>query len=224
MTAKNISLKYIPELDGLRAIAAFGVMFFHLHIPGFSLGWSGVYLFFVLSGFLITTILIDSKDKPNYFSRFYIRRSIRILPIYYITLLLALIVALIQRQSIRDFPLYLIHLQNNILGWNQWSVNFPAFMNHTWTLAVDTQFYLVYPLLIFYLKEKYLLICSVVVIISSFLFRIFFFIVFPDNPNLLFAMSPTAIDSLTIGAILAIVTKKKNILQSQETQNNTQLK
>jgi peptidoglycan/LPS O-acetylase OafA/YrhL len=52
MTAKNISLKYIPELDGLRAIAAFGVMFFHLHIPGFSLGWSGVYLFFVLSGFL----------------------------------------------------------------------------------------------------------------------------------------------------------------------------
>jgi peptidoglycan/LPS O-acetylase OafA/YrhL len=223
MTAKNISLKYIPELDGLRAIAAFGVMFFHLHIPGFSLGWSGVYLFFVLSGFLITTILIDSKDKPNYFFRFYSRRSLRILPIYYITLLLALVVALTQRQSIRDFPLYLIYLQNNILGWKQWSVNFPAFMNHTWSLAVETQFYLVYPLLIFYLKEKYLLICSLVIIILSFLFRVLFFIVFPGNPNLLFAISPTAIDSLTIGAILAIVTKRKNILQSQEAQNNTQL-
>ena len=171
------------------------------------------YLFFVLSGFLITTILIDSKDKPNYFSRFYIRRSVRILPIYYITLLLALIIALIQRQNVSDFPLYLIYLQNNILAWKQWSVNFPSFMNHTWTLAVETQFYLVYPLFIFYLKEKYLLICSIVVMILSFLLRILFFIVFPSNPNLLFAMSPTAIDSLTIGAILAILTKRKNIIQ-----------
>ena len=223
MTNPNKSLKYIPELDGLRAIACLAVMFFHLHIPGFSLGWSGVYLFFVLSGFLITSILIDSKDKPNYFLRFYTRRSLRIFPIYYITLILALVIALIQKQNISDFPQYLLYLQNNILGWKQWSVNFPGFMNHTWTLAVESQFYLVYPLLIFYLKENYLLILSVIVVILSFLLRILLFIVFPGNPNLLFAISPTAIDSLTIGAVLAIIIKKKYISQFEKSTNNTQL-
>jgi len=225
MTEQNKSLKYIPELDGLRAIAAFAVMFFHLHIPGFSLGWSGVYLFFVLSGFLITSILIDSKDQPNYFLRFYTRRSLRIFPIYYITLVLALalVIALIQNQNISDFPQYLLYLQNNILAWKQWSVNFPGFMNHTWSLAVESQFYLIYPLVIFYLKEKYLLIVSVIIVILSFLLRIVLFMAFPTNPNLLFAISPTAIDSLTMGAILAIIIKKKYISQFEKSTNNAQL-
>src|SRR5277367_2162254 len=99
----------MPELDTVRGIAILMVFLFHsfedftpsgLSVPGWerlllsaaSLGWTGVNLFFVLSGFLITGILMDSANRPRYYSRFYSRRALRILPAYY--LLIAVLVLL----------------------------------------------------------------------------------------------------------------------------------
>ena len=78
---------HIAELDGLRAIAIAGVIGFHLAVGGvLALGWAGVELFFVLSGFLITRILLRARNKPRYFYNFYVRRALRIFPIYYLYL------------------------------------------------------------------------------------------------------------------------------------------
>src|SRR6516164_2732013 len=102
--AEKLIRPVMPELDSLRGIAILLVLFFHgfnlegaltsLHGPAryFAVltfgGWTGVYLFFVLSGFLITGILLDSKNRPDYYRRFYIRRALRILPAFYLLLLL----------------------------------------------------------------------------------------------------------------------------------------
>lgn len=106
----------MPELDSLRGIAILLVLCFHgFNYPGLVWsqfkgparvfitasfgGWTGVYLFFVLSGFLITGILLDSKPKPHYYRRFYIRRALRILPAFYLILLLLI-----------GYGLYLVHM------------------------------------------------------------------------------------------------------------------
>jgi peptidoglycan/LPS O-acetylase OafA/YrhL len=87
----------IPALDGVRAVAALLVMFLHFslanHVPEAikhisTFGQTGVDLFFVLSGFLITRILVSSRSSPTYFSHFYIRRALRIMPLYYLFLIL----------------------------------------------------------------------------------------------------------------------------------------
>ena len=99
----------MPELDSLRGVAILLVLFFHgFDLPGGMTnlsrparlfvsaalgGWTGVYLFFVLSGFLISGILLDSKSKPQYYRRFYIRRALRILPAFYLILLLLIVLA-----------------------------------------------------------------------------------------------------------------------------------
>ncbi|EPB1839793.1 acyltransferase family protein [Escherichia coli] len=80
-------MKHIQQLDGLRAFSVISVILYHLGIPGFGMGWLGVSFFFVLSGFLITRILIESKKDNNFFSNFYIRRSLRIFPLYYLYIL-----------------------------------------------------------------------------------------------------------------------------------------
>src|ERR1041384_1172054 len=79
----------VPALDGLRAIAIAGVLLFHVEPRIFSIGWLGVVLFFVLSGYLITGILLDSRSRPNYFRSFYARRALRIFPAYYLLLLVS---------------------------------------------------------------------------------------------------------------------------------------
>ena len=80
--------KHIPELDGLRAFAILLVLASHTSqitesVAAAKMGWIGVDLFFVLSGFLITGILLDTSEKPRYFQNFYVRRSLRIWPLYY---------------------------------------------------------------------------------------------------------------------------------------------
>jgi peptidoglycan/LPS O-acetylase OafA/YrhL len=75
--------KFYAPVDGLRALCFCAVLLFHCKVPGFELGWAGVQVFFVISGFLIGGILIDTKDKNSFFKNFYIRRILRIFPVYY---------------------------------------------------------------------------------------------------------------------------------------------
>lgn len=162
---------HIPGLDGIRGLAVLVVFCLHygadvksanlwLYLPSeiSKLGWVGVSLFFVLSGFLITGILWDTLAQPRWWSNFYLRRCLRIFPLYYLALLLAVVLASTATDHWPDLLLwiwpYLLYLQNvpAIL------VKLHAFaaspLHHFWSLAVEEQFYLVWPFLLFLLRGR----------------------------------------------------------------------
>jgi peptidoglycan/LPS O-acetylase OafA/YrhL len=162
-----------PALDGVRGVAILLVLFWHLYacvphpqwtqnfIPFdwlANMGWSGVILFFVLSGFLIARILLRHRQQPRYFSTFYIRRTARIIPLYYLCLGSFLLVRhwlpsaenppltpLLDNHSIALWP-YAIFVQNYAMA----QINHfgGAWLGVTWSLAIEEQFYLLLPLLI----------------------------------------------------------------------------
>jgi peptidoglycan/LPS O-acetylase OafA/YrhL len=154
---------YMPQLDGLRALAIAGVFVTHFapsedlpqiaaHLPW---GALGVMLFFVLSGFLITGILLDARSESSgsrsswvVLRQFYIRRFLRILPLYYVVVFAAIITDIPYARAV---SLWLITYTANlyISFQNDWIGN----LSHLWTLAVEEQFYLVWPLLVLFLPR-----------------------------------------------------------------------
>ncbi|MFY9978829.1 MAG: acyltransferase [Candidatus Sulfotelmatobacter sp.] len=153
----------MPELDSLRGTAVLMVLFFHgfylsagatrfhgpfrLFLFSTDVGWMGVNLFFVLSGFLITGILIDSRERRDYYRKFYSRRALRILPAYYGILLVILAVSEMKltarRMSLEFFGLSLIYLANL-------TPLFGVGMQYAvlWSLAVEEHFYLIWPAIV----------------------------------------------------------------------------
>ncbi|MBA2526443.1 MAG: acyltransferase [Pyrinomonadaceae bacterium] len=197
---------YIPELDGLRGIAIIAVVLFHLGAPGFSLGWTGVNLFFVISGFLITGILLDTKDGPHYFRNFYARRMLRIFPIYYLTLTAIVLYALKSGESVDDLPYYLFYGQNYVLSRHGWGADFPSLFDHTWSLAVEEQFYLFWPLVVVTLTRRHLIRLLAALFVVALLTRAFSFFVL-KNPVLLYTPLPSQFDGLATGAFIALITR-----------------
>jgi len=170
----------MPELDTLRGVAILAVVFYHgfsqcdtTGLPGIvraffaasRFGWLGVNLFFVLSGFLITGILLDSKGTPRYYKSFYVRRALRILPAYLLLLLLLLLLPRIGvvdgRISWSFVGLSLIYLSNvtNFFG---------VAMQYgpLWSLAVEEQFYLLWPAAVRNLSRRALAFCAVAVFLG----------------------------------------------------------
>ncbi len=213
----------IPGLDGLRGLAIVAVLFLHLsyatdeHIHAgifsalfraFHLGWVGVDFFFVISGFLITGILLDTKDSPRYFRDFYARRTLRIFPLYYGVLFLTLIAA--PALSLLPWPmapgwlwsyLYNIPLTFETRGMvapSQAGVNFI----HFWSLAVEEQFYLIWPLVVFLVSKRSLKWIAIGGIALSIAMRIAlaFVVSREDTQFLLIAR----LDGLCCGALLAL--------------------
>ena len=142
-------MSHIPALDGLRAVAIAMVVAFHY---GFlDCGWLGVQLFFVLSGFLITRILLEARDQPfgHYLGRFWRRRALRIFPLYfgYLLLLSAVFVATGAPAAFRDSAVPLFTYTFNLTR-PQLLEGSPAF-THFWSLCVEEQFYLLWPLAVF---------------------------------------------------------------------------
>jgi peptidoglycan/LPS O-acetylase OafA/YrhL len=143
-------MRRIAELDALRGIAAGIILLFHLNPVQFFYGWTGVDLFFVLSGYLITSIILRYHDEPHFFRTFYIRRGLRIWPIYYI-LFVALVLGnrfLPQPQKLDAWPYYATYTQNVPLYFGRPMPPFNPAFDHTWTLALEEQFYLIWPLVI----------------------------------------------------------------------------
>ncbi len=154
--------KFIPELDALRAFAILPVLAFHSGIIAYypesaaarlaGYGWAGVDLFFVLSGFLITGILLDARGGARYFRNFYARRALRIWPLYYAALVLMFFVLRPGRffpAPIYPFHYYAFYAQNLLgreYGPTPWAI--------TWSLAVEEQFYLLWPLLVWACSRK----------------------------------------------------------------------
>jgi peptidoglycan/LPS O-acetylase OafA/YrhL len=164
-------MKHVTALDGIRGIAILAVILFHYTFLSF--GWAGVQLFFVLSGYLITSILVADSDLPAklYFQRFYWRRTLRIFPLYfgYLGVLLAVFLATGKPAVFGRCWQYLF---TYTLNFQRLQPRFPnnVFFGHFWSLAVEEQFYLVWPLLIFLLSTRgrrvlvlaLLLLCPVV--------------------------------------------------------------
>jgi peptidoglycan/LPS O-acetylase OafA/YrhL len=165
----------MPELDSLRGIAVLSVLFLHgffwqysrLHFTGWphifllvtEPGWLGVNLFFVLSGFLITGILLDSRTHPHYYSRFYVRRALRILPAYYSLLIL---LAILRQASPGFLGLSFIYLANltSLFG-------VPADYGPLWSLAVEEHYYIIWPGVVRWLAARNLAIISATICILT---------------------------------------------------------
>jgi len=172
-------------------------------------GWAGVDLFFVLSGFLITGILLDARQSPRYFRSFYARRVLRIFPLYYALLLLALaILPLVPHPKIdvvagaggQDF-FYWTFLSN-------WRIALDnAFHNRilapTWSLAIEEQFYLVWPLVVLTLGGKRLLWVCPLLAISSLALRLVLLHLGDAGNTTVYVLTPCRFDSLALGAWVA---------------------
>jgi peptidoglycan/LPS O-acetylase OafA/YrhL len=153
-----MSERYIKSLDGIRALAVLLIMVYHANLLHFS--WVAVQLFFVLSGFLITGILWNEKQKPSSigfkYKKFIVRRSLRIFPLYF-GYLLIIGVAYLVLGFPSYYPLNIPYLATYTFNFTrlmpQWQGN-PLF-THLWTLSVEEQFYLFFPFIIFFLPKRF---------------------------------------------------------------------
>jgi len=164
---------FFPALDGIRALAF--LMVFFSHYVNFKPGGFGVDIFFVLSGFLITGILYDTRNEENRYSNFYVRRSLRIFPLYYAVILLIVLawpifhwqwdwrwlcwplyagnwVLIVHRGTIDDSTMQLFN------GWLYGRHSAFLLIGHFWSLCVEEQFYLIWPWVVFQVKSRRALI------------------------------------------------------------------
>jgi peptidoglycan/LPS O-acetylase OafA/YrhL len=219
----------VPALDGLRGCAALFVLLFHFTLQLddagglstaalktiFLFGWSGVDLFFVLSGFLITGLLIGAKGSSNYFRVFYARRMLRILPLYYFALLLLFAVPVVIRlpatsgftTALRDQAWFWFYLQN----FHSLGPRFAGLSGPLWSLAIEEQFYLVWPLVVFLLSRKRALWVCVGCVFVSLAYRIVARMVVPHLDT--YYATQARLDGLSIGSAIALVASGPNGLQ-----------
>jgi peptidoglycan/LPS O-acetylase OafA/YrhL len=213
--------KKLRSLNGIRAMAILLVFFHHMtwSIPHVNAavdwlryflfqGWIGVDLFFVLSGFLITGILVDTREAENYFSGFYAKRVLRIFPLYYATLIGILVVAHFIHPYPTQMPLpadrylYYLFLTNWLCLWKgTWGANV---LGHFWSLAVEEQFYLMWPLSVWLIRPKNLKAVAACLSVTALVIRV----VWATHGGLgqgLSMMTFARMDSLLVGAIAAIL-------------------
>lgn len=210
----------MPQLDALRFFAVLGVMVAHTWHPKRlpwlfgDLDWAGlgVRLFFVLSGFLITGILLDCRKTAEkngissmfFIRQFYARRFLRIFPIYYLVVIIALIVDLPPAREIWGW-LFTYTTNVYITINNEWVGR----LGHLWTLAVEEQFYLVWPWIILFVPRKRLLSLILFFISLGPIYRAFAYKIYPFDIGAMDFKASTltlgSLDSLAIGALLALV-------------------
>jgi peptidoglycan/LPS O-acetylase OafA/YrhL len=206
---------YMPELDTIRGLAILGVLFYHALYWGrdlsvfpawqhhilyaASLGQFGVNLFFVLSGFLITGILIDLRPVPDYYRRFYYRRALRILPVYYLTLLLLVIFGI----TSRPFLIMSLFYSSNLSWLFGITMSYPVL----WTLAVEEHFYLLWPTVVKRASSAWILTAAVAMLLLSPLSR-FLYHIHGDATHTGGAgygfYTWSNLDGLALGAVIAV--------------------
>lgn len=221
-------LPRIVQLDGVRGLAILMVLIWHFVVimvqvtPGtfpayclkaLSLTWSGVDLFFVLSGFLLGGILIDKRSAASYFRPFYVRRACRILPIYYLVFLLFLIAIAFYRPGSSEAADWL--MKNPMPLWT-----YPAFVQNfsmaqtgqhgahwlgvTWSLAIEEQFYILLPFLIRFTPPRHLVKILVLLVLCAPAFRTYCWLSYPNGGFAGFVLLPGRWDSLLLGVLGAI--------------------
>ena len=215
---------HIPALDGLRGIAVLLVMWLHFVflLPRTGVervfwnlsetGWIGVDLFFVLSGFLITGILYDAKGGAHYFRNFYMRRSLRIFPLYYAFLVVIFAVIPLVREAPADHVGKQVwmwtYLSNVLFARGGWEA-MPAHTTHLWSLAIEEQFYLLWPLLVWLASRRRLIQLCVGAIGVAIVTRLVLHTVL-GNDIAAYALMPARIDALASGGLLAVLVRDRD--------------
>lgn len=216
----NPSLHYRPEIDGLRAIAVIPVVFFHAGFSLFSGGFVGVDVFFVISGYLITSILLKEMEKGTFsILNFYERRARRILPALFFVIFCCLPFAwfLLTPEDLKAFSTSLISVAlfiSNIYFYRNADYFAPAAEDqpllHTWSLSVEEQFYVILPvvlLLCVKFARATLFLAVLTLTIVSFILCEYFWRV---NPGANFYLLPTRVWELLVGSLAAIMMLKVN--------------
>jgi peptidoglycan/LPS O-acetylase OafA/YrhL len=226
---------YYPSLDGLRAVAITLVFIVHScgglwnqHLVRW--GWVGVDLFFVLSGFLITGILYDSRHREDYFRNFYIRRTLRIFPLFYAFWLLLLFGLPFYRVVWdRYYTAQILYLGNFffsggvlrhhhdirelVLQWRRWQGTYSIDVSHLWSLCVEEQFYLVWPAVMWWVRSRRVLLgICVAVVIGEPLFRVVYLHFYPEllRSQGVYTSTFCRADTLLVGAGLALWLRGSN--------------
>jgi peptidoglycan/LPS O-acetylase OafA/YrhL len=191
-------MRRVTELDSIRGLAALAILFYHLWFVNVTLLGTAVDLFFVLSGYLITTIILDNQATDGFLVTFYVRRSLRIWPIYYLSLLalVALNPFLSAPARLDGLPYYLTYTQKLPHYWSGVEPPFIPAFRHTWTLAIEEQFYLLWPALVCLLGRRCLVPLAVVLVVVALSARYE-----GMNPWLL----ATHCDGLALGGLLALL-------------------
>jgi peptidoglycan/LPS O-acetylase OafA/YrhL len=199
------------EIDGLRAFAVAGVLFSHYWTSQYEIGHIGVRLFFVISGYVITDILLRARaivenrqsTALKAAGRFFIRRALRIFPAYYALLLLAVIVNI---EHIRDVAWWHAAQLSNIL-FSLRNDFVPGYTAHYWSLSIEEQFYLVWPLSILLVPRRFLGTMIAATVLVAVLYRSVSLFFLPDA-LVSYYLTPVAFDSLGVGAVLAVCQRR----------------
>ncbi len=211
------SLSYLPQLDSVRALAVMLVLGHHWFKPPHAPGSIGVWIFFVLSGFLITRILLKSRRESVAENRramvtFYIRRFLRIFPLYYFVLFVGIFFSATLRS---DWAWYFTYLQNFRMITAAKSDY--IFGTHLWSLAVEEQFYIVWPLLMLFVPRKWLLPIISIAIASAVAIRVYLAHAGWRSFDV-YIFTPSSLDTLGLGALLAyFVTYRSEQVRSLRT-------
>lgn len=233
----KIETTYRPDIDGLRAIAVLSVLLFHLDAELFSGGFIGVDVFFVISGFLITRLIVSEINETGSFSfsRFYTRRIRRLFPAFLTVLILTLIAAAIlfapsDLSNLGASALHAIFSVSNIFFWKEAGYFDEAIklnpLLHTWSLSVEEQFYLVWPALLLFVASRWgmsaVIKVTIAIILSSLLINFVFdqrFILYfwpntasqnlEDIRAAMFYLGPFRNFELGLGALLVFLTDKR---------------
>ena len=213
----------IPALDGIRGLAVLMVVIGHASEPAmavswlfclpFSLCWTGVELFFVLSGFLITTLLLEQIGQVDYFRQFYVRRILRIVPLFYVLLILLVFVT----------PLVIpdVEVQEMAIGWRHRSPWYFAFLSNilalrlgdfpldplavSWSLSVEEQFYLVWPLVVLMLQRSGRPLMTLLGLLGAAATLRMALLHLGWGDHAIYVFTPTRMDPLIIGSMLAVL-------------------
>jgi peptidoglycan/LPS O-acetylase OafA/YrhL len=188
-----------------------------MHFVGFTAGWVGVDLFFVLSGFLITWKLVQAIDAPNYYLAFYWRRIVRVVPLYMVILVfIFFIFPLLVPSLITSSYHHLLNTQmwhwtftqNFYIARNGWPANIS--INHLWSLAAEVQFYLLWPFVIRFFYKRPRRFTSVIIgfIAFAILFRLFAGQFIPLSPLYRYVLLPGRIDAFAAGTLLFILMQR----------------
>ena len=220
--------RHIPQLDGLRGIAILTVVWHNVSAGEYgdggilgnmvnlivNSGWAGVQLFFVLSGFLITGLLLDEKGQPHHLRNFFMRRVLRIFPLYYLVLGASLLAGFIfgwdqyWMGGYREYGIwYWAYLSNWVSVWG----DITGF-SHFWSLAVEEQYYLLWPACVLLLSMKSLLRLCLALVLSALAFRIAVCALYPDMAHdMAYQFTCARWDALAIGGICAVLIRHASL-------------
>lgn len=225
LPASHLAESRLPALDGIRGVAVLMILVTHYLQGMVPCDWlhklarplyfcqTGVDLFFVLSGFLITGILLNAKGTRHFLRNFYSRRAVRILPLYYLVVFGCIGAGFFEINSTYQYGIshcwwYLLFLQN--IGMTFWPgvVGEPG---HFWSLGVEEHFYLLWPLLVWLCDERKLPKVLIGIIAAGVAFRLCLIPVVAGN---IFWFSPCRLDSLALGALLSVVVRRPEMAQA----------